>query len=113
GRIDDRLWPGTESVRLSRSSAAYYNLGPDTNVTVTLADNEAAPPALGLGLTLTWNGGYVLTVAGPATRVVDIETSSNLVTWQPLTTMINASGTNRLYENVGNSRLFFRARQVQ
>ena len=110
--LDDLLAEGTEIVSVTLGEASYYNLGASTNVTLTIADNEPAPPPLGLGLALTGNRGYALTVTGAATRVVDIETSTNLTSWESFTTMINASGTNRLYETVGRTPLFFRARQT-
>ena len=96
------------------AASASCNVGAGTNVTLTLADNEAAPPSLALALSGGSGGAYVLGASGAASRVVDIESATALGSWQPLTTMINASGTNRLYENVGtNSVLFFRARQAQ
>jgi hypothetical protein len=59
------------------------------------------------------NGNYGVTAIGAASRVVDIESSSNLVTWQPFTSMINSSRTNRVFETLGDEALFFRAKQAQ
>jgi len=50
---------------------------------------------------------YALSAMGAASRLVNIESSSDLATWQPLT----ASATNRLYETIGGGPMFFRARQ--
>ena len=110
--VDDGLAEGTETVSVSVANSSHYNAGLGTNANLTIADNEAAPPGLAVGLTLPAAGQYALTVKGTATRVVDIESSSNLFSWQPLATMINAGGTNRLYEAIQNSAsFFFRARQ--
>lgn len=111
--VDDSLSEGSETIWISIGDASHYSPGAGTNALLTLADNEVMPPALTLGLTLPGNGQYALNVSGAASRVVEIESSSDLTNWQPLTTMINASGTNRFYETIANnSPLFFRARQA-
>jgi hypothetical protein len=113
--LNDALAEGTESVSVAIGGTSHYNAGASTNAALSIADDEAAPPLLkmDLALALTGSGGYELTVMGAASRVVDIESSSDLVSWQPLTSMINASGTNRLFEAIIGSPLFFRARQAQ
>jgi hypothetical protein len=112
--INDSLSEGSEGVSISVAASANCNVGAGTNVTVTLADNEAAPPSLALTLSSGSPGAYVLSANGAASRVLDIESATTLGNWQPLTTMVNASGTNRLHESVGmNSVLFFRAKQSQ
>jgi hypothetical protein len=109
--IDDAWAEGPESIMVSVADTSFYNAGASTNVSLTLADNEPAPVPLKLQLISASNNQYVLTVLGPTTRVVEIETSNDLVTWQGLSSMINASGTNRLYERIEDSGgLFFRAR---
>ena len=108
--IDDALAEGVENISVAIASASYFNAAA-TNVSLTLADNEAAPPALSVQLAAGAAGQFVLTAAGAATRVVEIETSSDLINWQPLTAMVNASGTNRLYETFSASAQFFRAKQ--
>jgi hypothetical protein len=65
---------------------------------------------LSLQLAAGLSGQFVLTAAGAATRLVEIETSSDLMSWQPLTLMVNASGTNRLYDTFSASARFFRAK---
>jgi hypothetical protein len=110
---DDTLAEGVENVSVSIASASYFSVVTTTNVSLTLADNEATPPALSLQLATGSSGQFVLTASGAATRVVEIETSSDLMNWQPLTLMVNASGTNRLHETFGTSAQVFRARQAQ
>ena len=110
--IDDTLAEGSETASLFVGPTASCNIGVGTNATVTLLDNGPAPPALALSLTAL-GGGYLLRVEGAASQVIDIEVSSTLGNWERLTTMINASGTNRLYDTFGtNSSLFFRAREL-
>jgi hypothetical protein len=111
--IDDSLQEGDESVSIALAPGANYDTGAVTNTLMNIADNEAAPPSLAVGMTSPGPGKYALSVVGAASRVVEIESSSNLKDWQPLTAMINASGTNRLYESFWtNAFLFFRARQL-
>ena len=111
---DDSFAEGTESISLSLSTTASYNVGPGTNAFITLLDDEPPPPALNLRLATLPNAGYALTVAGAATRIVEIDVSSDLRTWQPLTTMLNATGMNTLFDvlSPNDQALFFRARQV-
>ena len=111
--LNDGLREGTENVSVGIEGTSHYNAGAGTNVVLSIADDESAPPALSVGLGLAGNGMYALTATGAASRVVNIESSSDLATWLPLTSMINASGTNRLYEAMqGNPWLYFRARQA-
>ena len=112
--IDDSLAEGSEAISISLAPTANCNVEGGENVTVTLADNETVPTPLRVDANATGNEGYRVTAIGAASRVVEIQVSTDLVNWQLLTTMINVSGTNRLYESFGtNGLLFFRARQVQ
>jgi hypothetical protein len=111
--VDDALSEGSETISISLGDTSHYSAVAGTNVLLTLGDNDATPPALSLGVSLPGNGQYAVNVYGAASGVVEIESSSNLANWQPLTRMINANGTNRLYEAIQDTeRIFFRARQA-
>jgi len=109
--LNDTLAEGTENVSITIGETSHYNAGAPTNVVLSIADDEAAPPALSVGLGLAGSGMYALSAVGAASRVVDIESSSDLVTWQRFTSMINASGTNHVFEPIGAGAVFFRANQ--
>ena len=112
---DDAFAEGAETVSLTLFDTAGYNAGPGTNVLVTLADNEPAPPPLGLQLISPTNGLFDLTLTGPATRLFSIETSSNLATWQSFATLLAVSNSARLLDRMPTNapHLFFRARQQE
>ena len=79
--IDDLWAEGTETISVSLFDSSYYNTSGSTNLSISLADNEPLPVPLSLQLNAAASSQYALTVTGPATRVVDIESSSNLTTW--------------------------------
>jgi hypothetical protein len=112
---DDALADGTETISISLTNTPYYNAGPATNLSVTLSDNEAAPPPLSLQLVNPTNGLIDLTLSGAATRLFTIETSSNFRTWQPFTRMLTISNASEFLDRMLTNApyLFFRARQQE
>ena len=112
---DDGAVEGDESVRLSLFDNTGYHVGPSTNAMALILDDELNVPPLGLKISSPAGGQFELTLNGPATRVCEIETSTDFISWQSLTTLLNLTGTTRLTENVETNRpyLFFRARQEQ
>jgi hypothetical protein len=110
--INDVFAEGTESFSISITNTSYYNAGPQTNVTITLLDNDASPPPLSLQLVSPSSGKYEVTLTGAATQPYVVESSTDLSGWQPLTTLIDEAGTVRLTEMIGTNspQLFFRAR---
>ncbi len=107
---DDTISEGPEKISISLASTAFLNADPGTNVDVTLLDDEPNPPLPALQINNNSSSTYELIVTGPATRLYEIESSSDLTTWQPLTTLVNWNGTGRLTEEIQAGRLFFRAR---
>jgi hypothetical protein len=110
---DDALAEGAETISISIDSTAAYSAGATTNVVITLTDNEPSPPDLRLTLNTPNSSRYALTVSGAASGVADVETSNNFTDWEFLTSIVNATGTNRLVEAIATNALFFRARQAQ
>lgn len=108
---DDLVAEGTETVAISLFDTPAYNSGGDASI--TLMDNETAPPPARLSLAKAMSGQFELTLTGAATRLYAIEASSDLSSWQYLTTLINPTGTNRLTDRIDRPHLFFRARQEQ
>ena len=109
--LNDTLAEGIENLSIAIAGTSHFNVGAGTNVVLSIADNEAAPPTLSFELGVAGSGIYTWSAIGAASRVVNIESSGDLVTWQRLTSMINASGTNQVFEPIGASGLFFRANQ--
>ncbi|MDB6111266.1 MAG: hypothetical protein JWR69_3016 [Pedosphaera sp.] len=109
---DDAAVEGSETASISLASTAAYDAGPGTNATITLLDNEAVPPPTGLQLAKPFSGQFEVTLTGAATRLYALEISTNLLAWQPLTTLVNDTGIVRLTELSETNRpnLFFRAR---
>jgi hypothetical protein len=109
---DDALAEGSETISISLTNTSYYNATPATNVIVTLSDNEPVPPPLSLQLASPSNGLFDLTLSGPATRVLTVETSSNLMGWQPFATLLTVTNSVRLLDwmPANTPQLFFRAK---
>jgi hypothetical protein len=56
-------------------------------------------------------GGFELTVTGNVGRTITIQGSTNLATWQDLTSVVNSTGTVRFTDTAGTQRRFYRARE--
>lgn len=110
---DDLAAEGSEVVILSLNDAAGYNAFPSTNASIAVSDNEPNPPPLALGLSFPTINELRLTLTGPATRLYDIHTSTDLNSWTPWTTLINSNGVKQIFEplDTNAARLFFRAQQ--
>ncbi|MEO6182798.1 MAG: galactose oxidase-like domain-containing protein [Verrucomicrobiota bacterium] len=107
---DDTYAEGDENVRLSIFDNTGYHVGTATNATALILDDEINVPPFRLEMNRAASGQFQLTLNGPASRISDIETSTNFTAWQFLTTLNNITGTTFLTENLGTNRLFFRAR---
>ena len=107
--INDTASEGNESLRLSLYNTAAYRLSGPATATITLLDNDPPPPPLSLRISRPAPGQYQLTVVGPATRTVLIESSIDLTSWSPLTTMVNGSGSSELTELMTEPSRHFRA----
>lgn len=111
--INDADREGSETLNLSLyDTAAYRPTGPAT-ATIILLDNEAPPLPLTLVIGRPAPDQYQLTLTGPATRTVVIESSVDLQTWEPMTAVVNASGTSELTELMNEPRRLFRATMEQ
>lgn len=110
---DDLAAEGGEVVILSLNDTAGYNASLPTNASITVSDNEPSPPSLALGLSFPTIGELRLTLTGPATRLYDVHTSTDLNSWTPWTTLINSNGVAQIVEllDTNAARLFFRAQQ--
>jgi len=108
--MDDLAAEGNETVRLTLSDTAAYRIIGSPSASVTLIDNEPPPGPLALTIAQPLAGQYQLTLTGPATRSYFIDSSADLQTWQPLTSVVNVSGTTNLTDYVEDAQLFFRAR---
>ena len=76
---EDTAAEGTETISIALPSTAAYNVGPGTNVVLTLLDNEATPPPISLQMTSPMSGLFELSLTGAATRLYAIETSTDLL----------------------------------
>ena len=110
---DDAFAEGSETISISLTITPYYNAVPATNIVITLSDNEMNPPTLNLGLVNPANGVLALTLDGPATRLFNVEASSDFSTWQPFANLLTFTNTARLLDFIPTNApyLFFRARQ--
>ena len=110
---DDSFAEGTETVSVALFDTAGYTAGPGTNALVSLADDEPAPPPFSLRLTNPTNDLLNLTLTGPATRAFALEASTNLVAWEPLTTLLSTTNGARLIDLMpaNTPHQFFRARE--
>src|SRR5439155_22665783 len=106
---------GTESISISLTNTPYYNAAPATNLTLTLLDDDPAPPSPSLQLVSPTKGLFDLALSGAATRLFVIETSSNFNLWQPLTTLLTISNATHLVDQMPTNapHLFFRAHQQE
>lgn len=109
---DDVFVEGSEVISISLTNMPHYNVVPPIIGIVTLADNEPVPPPLGLGLASPTNGVFALSLDGAATRLFNIEASSDFSVWQPFASLLTVTNTARLLELMPTSPpyLFFRAR---
>jgi hypothetical protein len=57
-------------------------------------------------------GGFELTVTGDIGRTITIQGSTNLASWQDLTSVVNTTGTVRFTDPAGAQRRFYRAREL-
>src|SRR5207244_3187488 len=83
---DDALSEGTETITISLASTAFWDAGPTTNATLTLLDDEPDPPRPTLQISSDGSGRYDLTLTGAASRLYDLEASTDLMSWTTLTT---------------------------
>lgn len=88
---DDALAEGDEHLDLRLLESPAYRVTGD-GVRLTIADNDTTPPALTLALP---NAGE-LRLAAAASRLLRVESSTDLTTWLPLTTLPSFTGTTRL-----------------
>lgn len=111
GPWNDVLSEGTETATIALRSMAHFD--GDTNITATILDNDPAPPALNLRIEDRRNGEYAVSVSGPASRMVELQGSSDLRTWQRLGNVWNGNGTNQIVETMRPAEryLFFRAKE--
>jgi hypothetical protein len=107
--INDAASEGTESLRLTLYDTAAYRLSGPASATITLLDNDPPPLPLALTIGRPAPGQYQLTLTGPATRSVLLQSSVDLVNWEPLTTVVNVTGSNELTDVLIESGRFFRA----
>ncbi len=110
---DDLAAEGSEVLTLSLNDTAGYNASPSTNASIMISDNEPNPPPLALELTLPTAGELRLNLTGQATRLCDVQTSTDLNSWKLWTTLINSNNVAQILEplDTNAARLFFRARQ--
>jgi len=112
---DDVFVEGWETISISLTNTPYYSAVPATNVAITLSDNEPVPPPLGLRLANPTKDVFDLALGGAATRLFNIETSSDFNVWQPFATLLTATTTTHLLDVMPTNApyLFFRARQQE
>ena len=107
--INDTASEGNESLKLALYDTAAYRLSGPATATITLLDNDAPPPPLALVIDRSEPGQYQLTLTGPATRSLLIESSIDLQNWAALTTVVNVTGTTELSDVITEPERFFRA----
>lgn len=111
---DDLAAEGNETVTLALNEAASYNASPSPSASITISDNEPSPPSFALELSLPGSGELRLNLTGPATRLYDVQASSDFNSWTPWTTLINSNGFAQILEllDTNVAPLFFRAKQA-
>ena len=91
-----------------------YHIGPSTDATAMIGDNEINVPPLSLRLASAGTGMFELTLTGPATRAFTIEATTTLTNWQTFTTLVSGpNGSARVFDWMETDSLFFRAKQEQ
>ena len=107
--VDDP-WPEqNESIVITLEPSAAYNVGVANTVVIALADNDALPQPFRLELK-SLDTNYDLTVNGPATQLLQMETGTAIDAFAPLAPLLNATGTVRLVETLSTNQMqFFRA----
>ena len=108
---NDTLVEGTEIATISVPNMAHFE--GKTNVACTILDNEAAPPPFRLKIENQRNGDYAVTVEGPASRMVELHGSEDLLTWRRLGNFWTANGTNKITERIrgGEPFLFMQTKE--
>ncbi len=112
---DDVFAEGSETIFISLTNAPYYSAVPPIDIAVALSDNELVPPALSLRLASSTNGVFDLTLGSAATRLFNIEASSDFTEWHPFGTLLTATNLTYLLDLMPTNApyLFFRARQQE
>jgi len=113
---DDVFAESSETIFISLTNAPYYSAVPPIDIAVALSDNELVPPALSLRLASSTNGVFDLTLGSAATRLFNIEASSDFTEWHPFGpfgTLLTATNLTHLLDLMPTNApyLFFRARQ--
>ena len=98
--IDDSFAEGDETVSVSLYDTAGYNVGASTNALVNLLDNDTNVPPLALQISSPPTNRFELMLTGPANRLVEIQASTNLTSWESWTTLVNSNGTARVIEAI-------------
>lgn len=110
----DTAVEGDETVKLSLFENTGYRIGPSTNVTALVRDDETNAPPLSLRFVSPATGNFQLTLSGPATRAYELEGSTTLTNWQRFATLVTGTNTSvRLLDTMETNYLFFRARELQ
>ena len=111
GPRDDTLSEGTENATIALRSMAHF-VG-NTNIATTILDNDPLPPPLTLKVVDRRNGEYAITVRGPASRMLELQGSQDLLIWRRLGNISTSAGTNQIAELIRPSEryLFFRVRE--
>jgi len=112
---DDVFVEGSETISISLLNAPYYSAVPPINVLIAFSDNEPVPPALSLRLANPMNGVFDLTLGGAATRLFNIEASSDFTVWHSFGTLLTATNLTHLLDLMPTNApyLFLRARQQE